>query len=89
VRYRLSRLAARDLANMDDYTAEQFGEHQARRYGALIVTALERLAREPLLPLSRSREELGTDCAASTSPSWLRVAAPGATSSFTDPNPMA
>lgn len=57
--YRLSRLAARDLSGIDDYTAERFGERQARHYGAMIVAALERLAGDPLLASSRPRQDLG------------------------------
>lgn len=54
--YRLSRLAAEDVADIADYTIEQFGINQARRYRDGLETCFQTLADNPML--GRSASEL-------------------------------
>jgi toxin ParE1/3/4 len=54
--YRLSARAAGDIAGIADYTIEQFGVNQARRYRDGLETCFSALAENPLL--GRSTEEL-------------------------------
>jgi len=55
-KYRLSNRAATDLAAIADYTIEQFGIEQARRYRDGLETCFLDLAKNP--KLGRSAERL-------------------------------
>ena len=46
-RYRLSRLAARDLAKIADYTIDTFGIAQARLYRDGLHNSFQKLANAP------------------------------------------
>jgi len=56
MKYRLTRPAVRDLAEIGRYTREQWGEEQSRRYRAAISARLKWLGRNP--PLWRARPEI-------------------------------
>ena len=55
-RYRLSRLAARDLAEIADYTINTFGIAQARQYRDGLHDCFQKLANKP--ELGRDASEL-------------------------------
>ena len=54
--YRLSRLAAADLEEIADFTIEQFGIEQSRRYRDGLKTCFDQLADNP--ELGRKSEQL-------------------------------
>ena len=58
MKFRLTRPALRDLAEIGRYTREQWGEEQARRYGITIAARLKWLCRNQ--PLWHERLELET-----------------------------
>ena len=58
-RYRLSEAAQGDVLDILAWTDEQFGEAVRLRYESLIVAALRDLARQPDIPGSLARPELG------------------------------
>jgi toxin ParE1/3/4 len=58
-RYRLSRRAAADVDEIADFTIEQFGIEQARRYRDRLETCFQTLAENPRL--GRSAEQLAPD----------------------------
>lgn len=55
---RLTVEAERDLTEIARYTATAFGVVQAMHYAALIEHAMSLLAKNPLRPASRARDEL-------------------------------
>ncbi len=57
--YRLSGRAALDVAEIADYTLEQFGIEQARQYRDAMESCFLRLAENPML--GRSAAEFGQD----------------------------
>lgn len=56
--YRLTRLAAADLADILRDTARRFGPRQRDAYAALIEAAALRIAANPARPASRPRPDL-------------------------------
>ncbi len=56
MKYRLTRPAVGDLAEIGRYTREQWGEEQSRRYRAAISARLKWLSRNPTL--WRARPEI-------------------------------
>jgi len=55
----LSQNAARDFDDIIRHTSENFGKHQARRYGSLIANTIRELSeRGPDHPLTKDRQEL-------------------------------
>ncbi len=56
MKFRLTRPALRDLAEIGRYTREQWGKKQARRYGIAITERLKWLCRNK--PMWRERPEL-------------------------------
>ena len=56
MKFRLTRPALRDLAEIGRYTREQWGKEQARDYGTAITARLKWLCRNE--PLWRERPEL-------------------------------
>lgn len=56
---RLSAAAESDILGLLAYTDRHFGSIARRRYEALLVTALQDLAADPLRPGSIARPELG------------------------------
>lgn len=55
----LSEAAQADLRNILRWSADRFGEAQARRYANIISEALEALTEGPRTPGSRTRDEIG------------------------------
>jgi toxin ParE1/3/4 len=57
-RYRLSRLAAADLAGILATSQRQWGSSGRQRYAALLAAAMRRIAAEPVGPATRDRADL-------------------------------
>jgi toxin ParE1/3/4 len=57
-RYRLSKLAEADLANILATSRRERGTEGRRRYAALLAAAMRRVAAEPGGPATRDRAEL-------------------------------
>ena len=57
-KYRLSRLADHDLANIAEYTIQEFGIEQARRYRDTLEKCFLTLVENP--NIGRNAEELAT-----------------------------
>ena len=57
-RYRLTPPADRDIETVLRESARMFGSHQRKKYGALIVQALEFIARDPLALGTKSRADI-------------------------------
>lgn len=55
----LSGPAKRDYAGIVEWTSERFGAQQAQIYERKLRTVLKSLASDPLIGLSKPREELG------------------------------
>jgi toxin ParE1/3/4 len=55
---RLAAAAEADIAGILSWTAERFGEQQARVYGKTIAAALEELSAGPNIPGALSREDI-------------------------------
>lgn len=60
-RYRLTRRAAVDLADILRHSARQFGPRQRDAYAALIEAAATHIALHPDTPAARPRPDLATD----------------------------
>ena len=60
--YRLSSRADKDYQDILTYTIEKWGVIQFQKYGDLLRASFKRIAENPELPLSRSREDLFTGC---------------------------
>lgn len=60
-RLRLSALARTDIVELLAWTTEHFGDRAAARYEHLLSAVLRALIRQPLLPGSVARSELGND----------------------------
>ena len=58
-RFRLSRQAKTDLAHILATSAERWGIEGRRRYAALLVAAIRKVAVDPEGPATRDRVELG------------------------------
>ena len=58
---RLAAAAFADLDDIVDWTADRFGESQARSYAALLNDAILALAGGPTAPGVRARPEIGRD----------------------------
>lgn len=56
--YRLSASAETDVEKIAQFTVANFGAAQANSYRALIVSALESIAENPLRPSSNARDEI-------------------------------
>ena len=86
-KYRISHDAQADIVDILRFTHNRFGDAARRCYQALIGTALEAVATDPLRLGSLSREEGGQACAASTSftaarcPTSVRLFGAGTSSS--------
>src|SRR4051812_28600394 len=57
-RFRLSRPAEADLAQILATSAERWGADAALRYAALLAAAMRKVASEPQAPTTRMRSEL-------------------------------
>jgi toxin ParE1/3/4 len=57
-RFRLSRLAEVDITHIISISAERWGADAARRYTALLVAAMRKVATDPHAPTARERSEL-------------------------------
>lgn len=60
--YQLSPLAAADIDRIFDYTYDEWGLEQARRYSLLLQKALNELVEDPERPRSKHREDLTEGC---------------------------
>ena len=60
-RFRLSRLARSDLAQILAVSVERWGPEGKRRYAALIAAAMRKVAAEPHGPATRERAELSRE----------------------------
>jgi toxin ParE1/3/4 len=56
--FRLSRLAEADLAHIVAVSEERWGADGMRRYAALLVAAMRKVAADPKGPATRDRPEL-------------------------------
>src|SRR5215469_7275691 len=59
-RFRLSRLAQADLADILATSARRWGIESRQCYGAMLAAAVRRLAAEPAGPSTRTRSELAS-----------------------------
>ncbi|MGH6846015.1 MAG: type II toxin-antitoxin system RelE/ParE family toxin [Methylocella sp.] len=57
-RFRLSRLAAADLAHILAISEARWGTEGRRRYAALLAAAMRKVAADPEGPASRNRAEI-------------------------------
>jgi toxin ParE1/3/4 len=60
--FRLTRLADADLIEIAEYTARQWGDAQALKYGAAFLAAFERIGYEPTALGSKPRNDLLPGC---------------------------
>ncbi|MFZ5791432.1 MAG: type II toxin-antitoxin system RelE/ParE family toxin [Pseudomonadota bacterium] len=60
MRYRLSRLAESDLANILEASERRWGAEGRRRYSAILAAATRKVATDPQGPATRDRTELAT-----------------------------
>lgn len=56
-RIQIGGQAASDFTHILSWTEDKFGTRQAHAYGALLRSALQTLARDPLAPPSRTRDD--------------------------------
>jgi toxin ParE1/3/4 len=59
-RYRLSRLAEIDFSRILTTSEERWGTQARRRYAAIILAAIRKIADDPTGPTTRDRVELST-----------------------------
>ena len=62
--YRLSKFAERDLAEILRYTIKTWGIEQGAAYFQLLTVAKTRIVNNPLLPGSKTRDDLADGCRA-------------------------
>ena len=62
--YRLSNFAERDLAKILRYTLKTWGMEQGAAYFQLLTIARTRIMNNPLLPGSKTRDDLANGCRA-------------------------
>lgn len=62
--YRLSKFAEHDLAEILRYTIKTWGMEQATAYFQLLTLAKTRIVHNPILPGSKSRDDLASGCRA-------------------------
>lgn len=63
-RYRLSKLADQDLADILRYTIQTWGIEQGATYLQLLTAARNHILNNPSLPGSKPREDLARNCRA-------------------------
>jgi len=61
-KYRLSLWADQDYEAILAYTLDQWGELQLKKYDELMLSAFRELTKNPLLPFSRTRDDLFPGC---------------------------
>lgn len=59
-RVRLTAQAEAEVAEILEWSAQQFGEAQARHYAETLTNAIEALSEGPGVPGSKPRNEIGT-----------------------------
>ncbi len=62
--YRLSKFAERDLAEILRYTIKTWGMKQGAAYFQLLTVAKTRIVNNPILPGSKTRDDLADGCRA-------------------------
>jgi toxin ParE1/3/4 len=62
--YRLSKFAERDLAEILRYTIKTWGMKQGAAYYQLLTAAKSRIVNNPVLPGSKTRDDLADGCRA-------------------------
>lgn len=63
-RYRLSKLADQDFADILRYTIQNWGIKQGATYLQLLIAARNHILNNPFLPGSKYREDLARNCRA-------------------------
>ena len=60
--YRLSKFAEQDLADILRYTIKTWGMNQGAAYFQLLAVARTSIVNNPVLPGSKTRDDLATGC---------------------------
>lgn len=62
MKYKLSRLAEKDIEDILSYTIETWGLNQFRNYQKQIEDSLDIISSDPYHPISRNRKDLLNEC---------------------------